>query len=114
MFKIFVSGGPLPMSLLTVLLVALFFAAWKAPRWVREIGNSALVLGLLTPLFPLYQLFTTLQQVSFDRGGEDSGIFDLISPNVLVSSKVLLIPVIYGMCIYLVAQLVQVLQKPRL
>ena len=113
MFKIFVSGGLLPMSLLTVLLVALFFAAWKAPRWVKEIGNSALVLGLMTPLFPLYQLFTTLQQVAFDRG-EFSGIFDLISPGVLFSSKVLLIPVIYGMCIYLVAQLVQVLQKPRL
>lgn len=114
MFKIFNSGGLLPMSLLTVLLVALFFAAWKAPRWVKEIGNSALVLGLLAPLLPLYQLFTTLQQVSFDRGGEISGVFDLISPSVLFSAKVLLIPVIYGMCIYLVAQVVRIVQKPRL
>ncbi|SKC39210.1 hypothetical protein SAMN06298214_0251 [Bacteroidales bacterium WCE2004] len=113
MFKIFNSGGLLPMSLLTVLLVALFFAAWKAPRWVKEIGNSALVLGLLAPLFPLYQLFTTLQQVAGARS-EFSGLFDLISPSVLFSAKALLIPVIYGMCIYLVAQVVRIVQKPRL
>ena len=42
MFKMFVDGGPIFMSVLTVLLVALFFAAWKAPRWVKEIGKFAL------------------------------------------------------------------------
>ena len=37
-FTFFIEGGIGFMSVLTVLLVAIFFAAWKAPRWVKEIG----------------------------------------------------------------------------
>lgn len=83
MLKLFMEGGVLFMSILTVLLVAVFFAVWKAPRWVKEIGNFALVFGLMTPLFPLYQFFSTLQQVAWDRGEGVNGLFDLISPGVL-------------------------------
>ncbi len=114
MFKLFMEGGLLFMSILTVLLVAVFFAAWKAPRWVKEIGNFALVFGLMTPLFPLYQFFSTLQQVAWDRGEGVSGLFDLISPGVLFGVKVILIPVIYGMMIYLISLVVRIVQKPRL
>ena len=102
------------MSILTILLVAIFFAAWKAPRWVKEIGNFALVFGLMTPLFQLYQLFSTLQQVAWDRGEGVSGIFDLISPGILFGMKVILIPTIYGMMIYLISLVVRIVQKPRL
>ena len=42
MLRYFIEGGPAFMAVLTVLLVAIFFAAWKAPRWVKEIGNFAL------------------------------------------------------------------------
>ena len=97
MFKMFMQGGLLSMSILTVLLVAVFFAAWKAPRWVKEIGSFALVFGLMTPLFSLYQLFSTLQQVALDRG-----------------VNVILIPIIYGMMIYLISLVVRIVQKPRL
>ena len=45
MFDLFIAGGPGAMSLLSVELVCLFFAAWKAPAWVREIGLLALVTG---------------------------------------------------------------------
>ena len=41
MYKFFIEGGPISMAILTVLLVAVFFAAWKAPRWVKEIGSIA-------------------------------------------------------------------------
>ena len=37
MFKIFMQGGAGYMTILTILLVAIFFAAWKAPRWIKEI-----------------------------------------------------------------------------
>lgn len=114
MFKYFMEGGPVYMSVLTVLLAALFFAAWKAPRWVREIGLFALVFGLVSPLFPLYGALSTLQQEAIDLGSEVNGLFDLISPGVFFGIKVILIPVIYGMCIYLMSLVIRIIQKPRL
>ena len=39
-------GGPVGMSILTALLVALLFAAWKAPAWVKEIGAAGLAFSL--------------------------------------------------------------------
>ena len=112
MFKLFVQS-PAFITILTILLVAIFFAAWKAPRWVKEIGEFALVFGLLSPLFPLYQLFSTLQQVSLART-DVSGLFDLISPGVLFAGKVILIPVMYGIIIYLLSLVVRIIKKPRL
>ena len=48
MLRYFIEGGPAFMAVLTVLLVAIFFAAWKAPRWVKEIGNFALAFSALS------------------------------------------------------------------
>ena len=65
------------MTILTILLVAIFFAAWKAPRWIKEIGSFALVFGFLTYLIGL-------------------------------------IPVFYGVIIYLISLVVRLIKKPRL
>ena len=113
MFKIFLQGGVGFMTILTILLVSLFFAAWKAPAWVKEIGLFALVFGLMTPMFPLYQLFSALQEVAADRN-DITGLFDLISPGVLFAGKVIMIPVIYGMMIYLVSLVIRIVKKPRI
>ena len=114
MFKLFMEGGLIFMSFLTVLLVAVFFAAWKAPRWVKEIGAFALVVGFLSFILGLRRLFSTLQQVAMANDSV-SGIFDLISPGVFFGGiKVGLIPVIYGIFIYLVSLVIRVIQKPRL
>ena len=103
------------MTILTVLLVAIFFAAWKAPRWIKEIGSFALVFGFLTLLIGLYQMFVALQQVATDIGEGVTGVFDLISPGVLFGGlKIALIPVFYGIIIYLVSLVVSVIKKPRL
>ena len=103
------------MTILTVLLVAIFFAAWKAPRWIKEIGSFALVFGFLTLLIGLYQMFVALQQVAMDIGEGVTGVFDLISPGVLFGGlKIALIPVFYGIIIYLVSLVVCLIKKPRL
>ena len=103
------------MTILTVLLVAIFFAAWKAPRWIKEIGSFALVFGFLTYLIGLYQMFMALQQVASDIGEGVTGVFDLVSPDVLFGGmRVGLIPVFYGVIIYLVSLVVRVVKKPRL
>ena len=115
MFKLFIQGGPVFMTILTVLLVGLFFAAWKAPRWIKEIGSFALVFGFLTLLIGLYQMFVALQQVAMDIGEGVTGVFDLISPGVLFGGlKIALIPVFYGIIIYLISLVVCLIKKPRL
>ena len=103
------------MTVLTVLLVAIFFAAWKAPRWVKEIGAFALVFGLLSMLLGLRQMFSVLQEFANAQGEGVSGIFDLVSPGVFFGGlKVSMIPVIYGVIIYLVSLVVRIIKKPRL
>ena len=91
------------MSVLTVLLVAIFFAAWKAPRWVKEIGAFALAFGFLSLIIALQQMFDVISS------GADV-------PLVVLGAglKVALIPLIYGIIIYLVSLVVRVIQKPRL
>ena len=39
--NLFVEGGLAGMIAITVLLICLFLAAWKAPKWVKEIGLGA-------------------------------------------------------------------------
>lgn len=112
--SLFIQGGLFIMSLITVLFVGLLFAAWKAPAWVKEIGIITLVTGLLSPLIPLYQFLSTLQEVAAVKGDTVSSIFDLISPGVLFGVKALLIPVIYGMIVYVVSLVIRIIRTPRL
>ena len=114
MFTMFVEGGVWIMTILTILLVAIFFAAWKAPRWVKEIGAIALAIGVLGLLFGLLQMFDALQKVSMMR--EDvSGLFDIISPGVLFGGlKVSMISLIYSIFIYIVSLIIGIIQKPKL
>lgn len=103
------------MTILTIMLVAIFFSAWKARNWVKEIGKFALVFGFFSLVLGLRQMFTALQQVAMDLGEGVSGIFDLISPSVLFGGlKVAMIPVLYGMIIYLISLVVRVILKPRM
>ena len=111
----FVEGGPVFMSVLTVLLVAIFFAAWKAPRWVKEIGALALLLGFLGMIMGQQQVLSYLQRVAIEKGEGVSGLFDLTAPRILLGGlKITLIPLIYGAIIDMVAIVVSIIQKPRL
>lgn len=112
MFKIFTDTGLIPMSILTIFLVAIFFAAWKAPRWVKEIGKFALMFAFLCMLLGLRHLFSVFAQVSSDS---TEGLFDLISPNALfMTLNINLIPLVYGIIIYMVSLIIRMIQKPRL
>ena len=102
------------MSVLTVLLVAIFFAAWKAPRWVKEIGLFALLFGFLGTILGLYQVLVALRDIAGTEGA-GSSIGSLLPPGVLCGGlKVTLNTTIYGIGIYLVSLVVRVIQKPRL
>ena len=115
MFKVFVMGGAGYMTILTIRLVAIFFAAWKAPRWINIIGNLALAFGFLTLMIGISQMFEALQQVAMDLGSDVHGLYDIISPGVLFGGlKVALIVPFYGVIIYIVSQILRIIKTPRL
>lgn len=66
----FVNGGPVLMSIITILLIAVLFAAWKAPAWVKDLGILALAASVFMTFMGLYQFFNTIIVVwrSFIQG----------------------------------------------
>jgi len=103
LFSLFISGGPVGMILITLLFIGLFFAAWKAPAWVKEIGIAALVVGIF------WTLYGFLQIADFLSGNTDVA-FNIIAGGI----KVGLIPVLYGLIVYFVSLILRVIHKPRI
>ena len=91
------------MCLLTIILVFLFIAVWKAPAWVREIGNIALIVGVLSTLLGFAQAGDAIH-----KAGDVS--MALIASGI----KVAFIPAIYGGFIYLVSLIMRIILKPRI
>ena len=99
----FVEGGLGGMIIITVLLIALLAAAWKAPNWVKEIGIAALVAGVFWTVCGLSQAAGVIQTV-----GD-------ISPAVVWGGvKVMTIPLLYGLVIYFLSLIIRIIQKPRI
>ena len=111
----FMEGGIGFMSVLTILLIAIFFAAWKAPRWVKEIGIFALAFGFLGQLLGVFQVLSALRDFSAENAAEITTFTDLIPFHVLFAGlKVTMNCLIYGVIVFLVSVIVRVIQKPRL
>ena len=103
-FQLFVSGGPAGMAVITLLLIGLFFAAWKAPAWVKEIGLGALVFSAIWTLVGYVQMAGALQAEP-----------DEFSLNVIWGGmKVVFVPLIYGLIVYLISLVIRIIRKPRI
>lgn len=101
--QLFVEGGLVWMIGISLFLIALFIAAWKAPRWVKEIGIGALVFAIYGTLMGILQMLGALQ------------LFGDISPAVLCGGlKVTMIPTFYGLIVYFISLIIRVIQKPRI
>ena len=101
--QLFVEGGLVWMICISLFLIAIFIAAWKAPRWVKEIGIGAQVFAIFGTLLGLAQVFDAIQ------------MFGDISPAVICGGlKVTLIPTFYGFIVYFVSLIIRVIQKPRI
>ena len=95
MFEIFNSGGPLFMSILTVILITLIYSSFKNKNNVNIIGKLGLVVGVLGHLLGLFSMFEALE-------GLESGV----SPALIASGiKVSMICLIYGLLIYIISLL---------
>jgi len=81
------------MGLLTIILVFLFIAVWKAPAWVaRNWTYSSLIVGILSTL------------LGFAQAGDAISKAGAVSMDLIASGvKIALIPIIYGGLIYLVS-----------
>ena len=99
----FINGGLGGMIIITLFLIALLVAAWKAPRWVKEIGIGALVFGIFWALLGMYQA-SDMFQITGD-----------VSPVILFGAlKLVLIPLIYGLIVYFISLIIRVIHKPRI
>ncbi len=90
-------------SILTVELIGLLFAAWKAPAWVKEIGLLALISGIVYTLFG----FSGRPWVSYSG---PATFLSLLAGGFRVAS----IPILYGLLIYAVSLVIRMFQKPRI
>lgn len=100
---LFLSGGAGFMTIISLFLIALLIAAWKAPRWVKEIGIGALVVSVFSTLLGLYQMCDALQRVG-----------DVSSAVICGGLKVTMITTFYGLIVYFISLVIRVIQKPRI
>lgn len=96
-------GGLWGMTLLTLELIGLLLAAWKAPAWVREIGLLTLVSGVVCTLLGISQV------LGFVRVAGDVA-FPVLAGGLRVTG----IPVIYGLLVYALSLVIRMVQKPRI
>ena len=101
--NLFQLGGYFPMSVVTLLLVALVFAAWKAPGKVKEIGLLTLAFGFLWTVFGL---------IKHAGGMQENDVIAMISPNIVwYGMKCWLIPVAYGIIVYIVSLVILIIRN---
>ena len=102
LFSLFVEGSVGWMTLVTLALVAVLISMWKAPNWVKEFGLIGLGLGLLGSLAGCCQACTSI----ICEGD--------IAPMVLLAgTKVVFITTSYGVIVYLLSVLINMLQTSR-
>ena len=101
MLELFNSGGPLFMSILTIILIILVYCSFKHKQKLNLIGRLGLIVGVLGHLLGLYSMFETLESL------EGS-----VSPTLIASGiKVSMICLIYGLLIYIISLLILLFKK---
>jgi hypothetical protein len=96
-------GGPIIMSIITIFLIAIFFASWKAPALVKDMGRLSFVATLFMTAMGFFQIFNSIV------------MYGEVSFRVLCTGfKVAMIPFFYGLIVYAVSILITIAQKPRL
>lgn len=102
MFLFFVEGGLLFMSILTLLLIAVLFFAFRSMKdsdnikHLKSAGLLALIVGILGQLIGLFSAFSSMEAMQ-----------GTISPNILAGGfKISLITTIYGLIIFGISQVI--------
>ena len=101
MLDYFMMGGPWFMGILTLILLLMIYAAVRN-GCVKELGLLALSVGIMGQFLGLFGAFQGIEQM----GG--------VSPSMLAGGlKVASITSIYGLFIYIVSLLIQLIKEFR-
>lgn len=105
---LYVEGGYGWMTGITLCLIAMLFAAWKAPRWVKEFGLLAMVIGFFSMLLGFYSVANFIHTQGIEIGKELSG-------SVLFGGlRIALIAPMYALIVYAVSLTLRIALKPRI
>ena len=100
----FMAGGWWGMAAITLTLVCALFAAWKAPAWVQSLGKVAIAIGIISFLLGISDIAKVIQE------NGDQFPFSVYIGGV----KVALIAPIYGIIVYVIITLVDLVRRPRI
>jgi hypothetical protein len=100
----FMAGGWWGMAAITLTLVCALFAAWKAPAWVQSLGKVAIAIGVISFLLGISDIAQVIQE------NGDRFPFSVYIGGV----KVALIAPIYGIIVYVIITLVDLVRRPRI
>ena len=101
---VFMAGGWWGMAAITLTLVCALFAAWKAPAWVQSLGKVAIAIGVISFLLGISDIAQVIQE------NGDQFPFSVYIGGV----KVALIAPIYGIIVYVIITLVDLVRRPRI
>ncbi|MBR0301265.1 MAG: hypothetical protein IJQ93_13250 [Bacteroidales bacterium] len=104
LFNLVFSADPFGIVVVTLLLIALFFVAWKAPAWVRETGLAALAAGWLWTLCGFMAMAKSIVECEPDV---DMYIIWAAVPSALI-------PAAYGLIVYIISLIIRVVRKPKM
>jgi len=100
MINLFMEGGVIFMSILTLLLVGVLVSAKKYKDKVKPIGVLAFAIGLLSGLIRLLSIFDLVE-----AAGD-------ISPSLLAGGiKMIFITMIYGLIILIISLVLNIINK---
>ena len=100
----FMAGGWWGMAAITLTLVCALFAAWKAPGWVQSLGKGAIAIGVISFLLGISDIAQVIQE------NGDRFPFSVYIGGV----KVALIAPIYGIIVYVIITVVDLVLRPRI
>ena len=104
LFHLVFSSDPYGIGVITLLLIALFFVAWKAPAWVKETGMVALATGWLWTVCEFMAMSNAIVENAPDV---DSYIIWGAIPSGLF-------PAAYGTVVYIISLIIRILRKPKM
>ena len=103
-FNFVSSADPYGIGAVTLLLIALFFVAWKAPAWVKETGLLALAVGWLWTVCEFIAMAKAIVDCEPDV---DMYIVWGAVPSALI-------PAAYGTIVYIISLIIRIIRKPKM
>lgn len=108
LYMLYREGGYVCMTLITLCLVAAFLSAWKAPCWIKEFGQLALLLGIIYLLLGFYDIAKFIGSEGIEIGKD-------VPSSILFSGlRVALIAPLYGLIVYGITLVLRIALKPRI